>query len=114
MQARMALEVQPAAVAQREALIQEFLAFARSQLDGAPQRATQLQSKAERAEEDLGMSREVLDELVLQHAGERREHIDQLRAQAGDLKVVLERAASAERRLLEEVDRSRQDSKQAK
>jgi chromosome segregation ATPase len=52
--------------------------------------------------------------MVQEHAGERRAHVEQARIQAADLRQAQERAAAAERRVLEDVDRARQEVKQAK
>jgi len=113
-QARESLRTQQAAIAEREMLLQQSLVLTRSQLDDASRRAATLQSQLEGALADLSASRHALADLVQQHAGERRAHADQLRAQASDLQVTQERAASTEHRLLKEVDRARQDAKQAK
>jgi chromosome segregation ATPase len=113
-QARESLQAHSAAVAQREVLLQESLALARGQSEEASQRAASLQSKLEHAQADLAAGRQALADLVQQHAAERRAQSDQQRTQAADLKLVQERTASAERRLLEDVDRARQDAKQAR
>jgi hypothetical protein len=113
-QAREALVAQQAALADREAALQESLVLARGQLAEASQRAAQLQARLERAEADVAAGRQALADLVQQHAGERRAHAEQLRTQAGDLQRAQELAASAERRLLADVDRARQEAKEAR
>ncbi len=112
-QAREALVAQQAALTDREAMLQESLTLARGQLAEASQRAAQLQARLEGTEADAAAARQALADLVQQHAGERRAHAEQLHTQAGDLQRAQELAASAERRLLADVDRARQEAKQA-
>jgi hypothetical protein len=113
-QARESLQTQQAALADRELILQESLALARDQLSEASQRGSQIQAKLEHAEADLGSARQSLADLVQGHATERRAHSEQLRSQAGDLQRAQELATSTERRLLADVDRARQDAKQAR
>lgn len=113
-QAREALVAQQATLMDREVVLQESLALARGQLVETSQRAAQLQTRLEGAEADVGAARQALADLVQQHAGERRAHAEQLRTQAGDLQRAQELAASAERRLLADIDRARQEAKQAR
>lgn len=109
--AREAVSAQQTALAKREAVLQESLELARNQLAEASQRALQLEARLESAEAEVGAVRQTLADMVQEHAGERRAHAEQARSQAPDLRQAQERAAAAERRLLEDVDRARQEAK---
>lgn len=104
--AREELSRREAALTERGVALEQALELARSQLRN---QASQL----EKVGRELESARSSLATLVQERDADRRQFDEQLRALADERQRIEQRTAANERRLLEEVDRSRQDAKQA-
>lgn len=104
--AREELSQREAAVAERGAALEHALELAKSQLRD---QAIQL----EKAGLDLEQARSSIATLVQERDTDRRQFDDQLRAFAEERQRTEQRASANKRRLLEEVDRARQETKQS-
>lgn len=103
--AREELSQREAAVAERGTALEHALDLAKSQLRD---QAAQL----EKASNSLDQSRGGLATLVLERDADRRQFDEQLRTLAEERQRIERWASANERRLLEEVDRARQEAKQ--
>lgn len=99
-------------LAQREALLRDALADAQARAEDAKKRAQLLETELARKDAELGQVRDSLGKSVAERDADRRRFDAQLQAAAVEREKQQERAAATERRLLEEVDRARQESKQ--
>lgn len=113
-QARDDHERQRAADAQQETVLREALAMAKAQIVDQARRLAKLQVDLQRSDQERSAARESLSGLVQERDADRRRFDEQLAQQAKSQRRAEERAAAGERRLLEEIDRARQDTKQAK
>ena len=112
--ARQDLARHEAALAERAAALEQALELAKSQLREQTERLAQLKTELEQAGQELVHTRESVAGLVKERDADRRSFADQQRAHAEERQRAEDRAAGTERRLLEEVDRARQETKQAK
>jgi chromosome segregation ATPase len=112
--AQSALAVANEQLAQREALLRNALADAQAQADDGRKRAQLLETELARKEVELGQVRDSLGKCVVERDANRRHFDTQLQAAAQEREKHQERAAATERRLLEEVDRARQETRQAR
>ena len=112
--ARQELATQEAALAERAAGIDQALALAKAQLDERNNEMAQLRAELGAAHADLARARESLAGVVQERDADRQAFADQQRAHAAERQRLEERAAGTERRLLEDVDRSRQETKAAR
>ncbi len=103
-----------AALAERAAALEQALELAKSQLREQTERLAQLKTELVQAGQELAQARESVVGLVKERDADRRSFADQQRAHAEERQRAEDRAAGTERRLLEEVDRARQETKQAK
>ncbi len=101
-------------MATREVTLNEGMSLVRKQLEEQGQRILQLQRELERRTQELADTRNSLAGLVQERDADRCRFDEQLRAQADERQRAEERGAASERRLLEEVDRARQETKQAR
>lgn len=99
-------------LAQREALLRDALVDAQARAEDAKKRAQLLETELARKDAELGQVRDSLGKSVAERDADRRRFDAQLQAAAVEREKQQERAAATERRLLEEVDRARQESKQ--
>jgi chromosome segregation ATPase len=99
-------------LAHREALLRDALADAQARAEDAKKRAQLLEIELARKDAELGQVRDSLGKSVAERDSDRRRFDAQLQAAAVEREKQQERAAATERRLLEEVDRARQESKQ--
>lgn len=112
--ARQDLARHEAALAERSAALEQALELAKSQLREQTERLAQLKTELEQAGQELAQARESVAGLVKERDADRRSFADQQRAHAQQRQRAEDRAAGTERRLLKEVDRARQETKQAK
>lgn len=105
---------QRAAATQHEAALRDALALAKNQVDEQAQRIAQLLANSQHTAQDLAASRASLAGLVQERDADRRRFDEQLALQADARARTEERHAASEKRLLEEVDRARQDAKVAR
>jgi len=104
--ARQELLQREAALAERGIALEHALELAKSQLQD---QAAQL----EKARSELDRARGSLATLVQERDGDRRQFDEQLRTLAEERERTQLRTSANERRLLEEVDRARQEAKQS-
>jgi chromosome segregation ATPase len=112
--AREELARHEAALGDRQAALEQSLGLAKAQLQDQAGRLTQLQIELQRRDQQVATGRDSLANLIQERDAERRVHDAQMRAVADDRQRADERAITTERRLLEEVDRARQEAKQAR
>lgn len=112
--ARQELASQEAALAEKAAGIDQALALAKRQLDERNVEMSQLRAELAAAQADLARARGSLAGVVQERDADRHAFAEQQRAHASERQRIEERAAATERRLLEDVDRSRQDAKAAR
>lgn len=109
--ARAALASQEAAVAQREQLLREARDLAQRQLAEVTQQLGEAQASLQDLRRELAELRDSLATLVQQKDGAAREHQQQLAAAAQERERLQEQFAASERRLLNDVDRAREEAK---
>ena len=112
--ARQNLAAKEAALAEKAAGIDQALQLAKRQLDERNAEMTQLRSELSAAMGDLTRARASLAGVVQERDTDRQAFTEQQRAHASERQRIEERAAATERRLLEDIDRSRQDAKVAR
>jgi chromosome segregation ATPase len=105
---------QRAEMGEREAALGETLSIAKGQLEQQTQQLARLQVDLEQRDRDLAETRSSLAGLVQKRDSDRRRFDEQLQAHTKERERAHERAAATERRLLEEVDRARQEAKHAR
>jgi chromosome segregation ATPase len=112
--ARQDLAAQEAALAEKAAGIDQALELAKRQLDERNTEMAQLRSELGAAMADLARARSSLAGVVQERDADRQAFAEQQRAHAAERQRIDERTAGTERRLLEDVDRNRQDAKAAR
>lgn len=112
--ARQNLATQEAALAEKAAGIDQALQLAKKQLDERNAEMTQLRSELNAAMADLTRARSSLAGVVQERDADRQAFAEQQRVHAAERQRIEERTASTERRLLEDIDRNRQDAKAAR
>lgn len=112
--ARQDLATQEAALAEKAAGIDQALELAKRQLDERNGEMVQLRSDLGTAMADLARARSSLAGVVQERDADRQAFAEQQRAHAAERQRIEERTAGTERRLLEDVDRNRQDAKAAR
>jgi hypothetical protein len=112
--ARQELVAQEAALAEKAIGIDQALALAKRQLDERNVEMNQLRSELGTLHADLTRLRGSLAGVVQERDADRQVFAEQQRAHASERQRIEERAAATERRLLEDIDRSRQDAKVAR
>lgn len=112
--AQSALSVANEQLVQRETLLRAALAEAQTQVNESKKRTELQETELARMSVELGQVRDTLGKTVVERDADRRQFDAQLTAAAQERDKQQERAAGAERRLLEEVDRARQETKQVR
>ncbi|MFO1243594.1 MAG: DNA-binding protein [Ramlibacter sp.] len=112
--ARQNLAAQEAALAEKAAGIDQALQLAKRQLDERNAEMTQLRSELSAAMADLTRARSSLAGVVQERDADRQAFAEQQRVHAAERQRIEERTGGTERRLLEDVDRNRQDAKAAR
>lgn len=108
-----ALAQREMALTARETAQQESLDMARRQLEDQAEQIGRLQAQVDRAAHEIATSRaQTLEQSQLRSA-ERQRHEEQIRELVAAHRQSEERATAAEHRFLGEVDRTRQETKQA-
>lgn len=107
------LAQQQKALQLHEAALQEMLSLAKAQLAQLAAQVKQLQGALESRDNALAESQLAIEQLTTDREADRKEHVRQANSQAEALRRAEERSAANERRLLAEVDRSRQELKNA-
>jgi chromosome segregation ATPase len=97
----------------RETLLQASLQTAREQAQELQRRLEQAQHLVEQRDRELAEARSSIAALVQQKDAAAREHAAQIQRAQGEREKIMERTGATERRLLEEVDRARQQAKHA-
>ena len=101
-------------MAEKAAGIDQALQLAKRQLDERNAEMTQLRSELSAAMADLTRARSSLAGVVQERDADRQAFAEQQRVHAAERQRIEERTAGTERRLLEDVDRNRQDAKAAR
>lgn len=109
-----ALEAAREQLVQREAMLRDALADAQVQVEDGKKRALRLEAELARNNEELAQVRDSLGKSVVEQDADRRRFDLQLQSATQEREKQQERAAATERRLLEEVDRARQETKQVR
>lgn len=112
--ARQDLVAQETALAEKAAGIDQALELAKRQLDERNTEMAQLRSDLGVAMADLARARSSLAGVVQERDADRLAFAEQQRVHAAERQRMEERSAGTERRLLEDVDRNRQDAKAAR
>ena len=112
--ARQDLATQEVALAEKAAGINQALELAKRQLDERNAEMAQLRSEMGVAMADLTRARSSLAGVVQERDADRHAFAEQQRVHAAERQRIEERTASTERRLLEDIDRNRQDAKAAR
>lgn len=94
-----------------EAAMQETLALAKSQLTQLEGQVATVQATVQLRDSALAERQRALEQLMCDRETDRKEHTRQLNEQTEVLRRAEDRTAANERRLLAEVDRSRQELK---
>jgi chromosome segregation ATPase len=102
-----------ASLEQRESALAQTLELAQAQIQEQARRLTTLQGELATERQELQACRESLARAVQERDADRRRFDEDIRAQAGERERLQERWAIAEKRLLGEVDRARQEAKQS-
>lgn len=97
----------------QETAMQETLALAKSQLTQSEGQVAALQATVQLRDSALAERQSALEQLMCDRETDRKEYTRQLNEQTEVLRRAEERTAANERRLLAEVDRSRQELKSA-
>lgn len=107
-----ALDAARAQLVQHETMLRDALSTAQSQAEESKQRFQRSEVELARSNAELANVRDSLGKSVVERDAERCRYDNQLQAAAQERERQQERASSNERRLLEEVDRARQEAKQ--
>ncbi len=110
---RAELETDKSAVLAKEQASDALVALAKGQLEDRNAEITRIRGELDHARHEVASGRAVIAKQVLDHEAERGRLAGMVEAQMRALKSAQEQAAADNRRLLEEVDRARQTSKQA-
>lgn len=111
--ARRDLDGQLAAAREREALLQQAQEQARRHADERGAELRDARGLLQQRTDELDQARASIADLVGQKDAAAREHAKQLQAHASERAQLHERSSATEQRLLEEVDRVRQELKAA-
>lgn len=112
--ARAAVQRDGEALAVREADLRQDLELLRSHLADSAARVKELTQTVQEREAALAKARQATADLAQERSSERRHYDEQLQLHAQERERLQQHFASNERRLLEEVDRVRQDAKLAR
>jgi chromosome segregation ATPase len=108
---RSELQELQAALEQRESALTQTLELAQAQIREQAQRLTTLQGELAGERQQLQACRESLARAVQERDADRRRFDDEIRTHGAERERLQERWAAAEKRLLGEVDRARQEAK---
>lgn len=98
-------------VTHHESTLRTALTDAQMQVEDAKKRVQSLEVELARKDGELGQLRDTVAKSVLERDADRRRFDEQLQATTQEREKQQERATGTERRLLEEVDRARQETK---
>lgn len=101
-------------LAERQVAADEALQVARSQITDLTTRLDESHSLLGRRDSEIADIRSRLTAFEKQRDADRRHSDEEAKRHADERRRLEERAAASERRLMEEIDRERQDAKQAK
>lgn len=109
-----ALSVAREQLEQREALLRGALADAQAQAEDGKKQVLRLEAELTRKNAEITQVRDNLGKTVVERDADRRRFDSQLQTASQEREKQQERATANERRLLEEVDRARQETKQVR
>lgn len=109
-----ALSVAREQLEQREALLRGALADAQAQAEDGKKQILRLEAELTRKNAEIAQVRDSLGKTVVERDADRHRFDSQLQTASQEREKQQERATANERRLLEEVDRARQETKQVR